>query len=774
MIRKMKQFSKAILKYSSMAKNNLAILLFVLFVPLLNFILNQEVLYILLFIFIFSLVCYLLRDQKLILIKIFLLLVIITTIAQYSYPKRIDPGDYIISGRIVSQEDSYFDIRVNVLDNQIIRSPLRVRIYDELEECNVWNDVALKAKILNPTSARNPGQFSQKDYLFSIGIVALSYDIEILYTKESSSLIRKIYSTRNMILNRINFLPEKEASFVKAMLLGDRSSLDKDLRDNYQRVGVSHFLVVSGLHLAIVLMIFRKVLSTIYLKNIYRKIIELSFVWFFAMIVGMHFSIIRASIMASIVIILDKRKMNNLNKLFIAAIVILSFNPYGLNNSGLLLSFGATFAVLTLGKSLAELSKSNVIKAFWIVFAVQIITLPIIANSFNTYNFMSIPANLTLSLLTIPIILLSILALMPVVRFIMYPALLVLVNLHIFIVDNFSSINKSLFFIKEFSNLVFFAYLAVIILLYYYVYKKKRIKAMICIIMVFAIVVVNNNIHQTKIVFFDVKHGDAALIITRCGQKVLVDVGDAYNSFDAGKQIILPYLRQQGIKKLDIIIISHAHKDHFAGAISLLQEVQVSKIYMTEQAKSRNLKEMKELLDLCNEKEIEIYFPEKGEYKILSKNLSMEVIFPKKNRCKEDSNDNSLVIKFFIDGLYVLFTGDIEKDAEEAIVMDSTNNMNVDILKVPHHGSITSSSEEFIDLVQPKIAINSSGSNLFNNFPSKDVILRYNERGIDLYRTDIHGAILISKYKDRFKITKYYSEEGEIDCLSQQWIYCGN
>ncbi len=757
-----------------MAKENLAILLFVLFMPLLNFIVHNSLHYLVIFITIFIIYVFILRSNKEVLLLLIILTYLIGSITYLNTPYEVDFEDTSFMGTITNQTNNSFDIKVNLVEDSLIIRPFIIRVYDDSNDFALGSKLLFNAKLSVPREARNPGQFSHREYLNSMGIKAISYDIEVVSVIDRFSFRKLINYTREKLLKKLDVLTKERAAIMRSMLLGDRSRL-AERRDIYTRAGVGHVLVVSGLHLAIILLFVKKVLNGFNASQKVKILVELATVWSYAIVAGLGFSVLRASLMLTIYLLSETIKISKLNRLFLVLIIILSFNPTALKHIGLQLSFLATIGVLFVSKHITAMFPANKLgKAMGVILAVQVTTMPLILSAFNSYNISSIIANLLIIPLTVPVLILGIMLFIPGISLLAMPMLSIFLDVHFGLANLFANQLAFVFNLKTLSIVSLLFYLALVLGLIYFLQKNQRAKAIIAIALIIVIIIINNHTNYTKIVFFDVGHGDAAFIHTQCNYKLLIDAGDRYPGFDAGNDIILPYLRLNGVNEIDSIVISHAHRDHVGGLISLLKHIKVKRIYVTEQAFFRSMLEMDEIRFLSEEKNIEIIFLYAGETKVLAKSLIVETLHPAYGRYEEDSNDNSLVIRLTINDLRVLFTGDIEREGEDELVSRFPHRLAADILKVPHHGSRTSSTQELLDLVKPSIAINSSSYNKFRNLPANEVILRYNSNGIEMFRTDVHGAIIIRYKSNKLYIKKYVLDEEVKFCQLQQWAYCAN
>ena len=257
---------------------------------------------------------------------------------------------------------------------------------------------------------------------------------------------------------------------------------------------------------------------------------------------------------------------------------------------------------------------------------------------------------------------------------------------------------------------------------------------MIIIYVLFSLFIYNRNSFNQflDIKFYNVGQGDSSLIILPKGNGYILV--DCYNDIDE-------YLKRDGIRKLDIIFISHGHSDHVGSLENLDSDFKIGRIYTSYYDDTEILKELK--------KEYDIELLKSGD--VISLADSSFMILGPINKY-DNENDNSLVFQMKYKDFTALFTGDIEEDAEADLVNKYGNKLSSDVLKVSHHGSKSSSSLEFITRVNPKIFVIHVGNNNSYGLPNNKYLLSCN----NLYRTDLDGTIEI-KYRKKLKIKTFFS-----------------
>ena len=277
--------------------------------------------------------------------------------------------------------------------------------------------------------------------------------------------------------------------------------------------------------------------------------------------------------------------------------------------------------------------------------------------------------------------------------------------------------------------------------------KKRLLYAVvsICLVSIASIYMMPEPFNNAGIVFVDVGQGDCIHIKTDAGKNYLIDGGgDA--DYDVGRKILKPYLLKNGVSRIDAAFVTHLHEDHYGGIKALADEGMIG---MTGVFESNRYIEM----DIDSE----LFYLHRGYSINLGDDIFLEVISPeaeseeiykKMNENEEDENKTSLIIKVRYKEKTLLVTGDIDEEGETELVNKYGSELSCDVMKVPHHGSKYSSSEDFVKIVDPVLAVFQVGHNNYGH-PSEDAISRYTERGCRIVRNDQDGAIGLIIDKDK-------------------------
>lgn len=247
---------------------------------------------------------------------------------------------------------------------------------------------------------------------------------------------------------------------------------------------------------------------------------------------------------------------------------------------------------------------------------------------------------------------------------------------------------------------------------------------------------------KLRVAFLDIGQGDSALIKTSGGKKILIDGGD-----EGSGDILRRYFAAYSVDKLDAAIVSHFHSDHAMGIYELIDEFPIDVLYMPDVDNRSEI--FTQLTEAAEKYNVDVEYLDYGDLIKLNDGTVFNVLFPCAkfySNTDENENNDSLVIKLSYGNSDFLFTGDLEADAEKALVKNA--ELNCEVLKVGHHGSKFSTSKSFLKAVAPQIAVISVGENNSYNHPNKKIIERLEKFGTEIYRTDINGNVIISADKD--------------------------
>lgn len=677
-----------------------------------------------------------------------------------------------ITGRVESiktKNDSYKII----IDNTSIKGSKKIEVsyYDEIDyENDIYEllgaRICIFGKLKKPTEQENPCCFNYKLYQYSKGIRFNFSAKSIVVENYSNNLFwkykRLVSRCRENFLSQFNYNPEIRA-FIKGVIFGDKSEINEETIEEFNDNSTGHILAVSGLHIGFLFALLRFITKKSRSKA--STIIIIFVLIIYGEMTSWSPSTIRATLVLGInlMAIYARRTPDLLSSISASAFVILICNPYMLFNSGFQMSFMALLGLVFFANPLEYF----VGKYFAPLFAIQLSITPLVAYLFNRVNLISILINIPIVYLASIIVPLSIVSICVMIVFGVLPETL---SFAIEIISKFIiRINSFLNFDGMFNFNVKSVNLGILVAFYLIAFfvasewfriktlrkdRKSIYKMSKCIIILALIVCIGtfNGFANDEIVFVSVGQGDCMHI--RCGSNDLVIDGGGSKDFNVAKNTLRPYFLKNGVSNLDAALVTHLHTDHFLGILQLndifdIENILIPNMYKTADngGNSDDYSHLNNLHSLSLGDEINI-----------SHNVYIKSIWPINQNSayisSDDANENNMVYLVYYNGIKIMVTGDLVSDDEKKMIefYKDSNTLDCDILKVGHHGSKTSSSEEFLDAVSPEIAIISVGANNMYGHPNQETLYKLAARGIKTYRTDLNGAIGIDIRKSEVKV----------------------
>ena len=688
-----------------------------------------------------------------------------------------------------------------------VTGKLRVTAVGNLPQFAVGDVLRLKSRIRLINNFKNPGGFDYRRYMAFKGIWATAYvrgdRLAVIKQHPASDVFEFINNTRNAYSDLIDTSGDVAAGAVlKALIIGDRTQITPEMRQAFNRAGVGHLLAISGLHIGIVAtvaFVFFQALMVRIKPLLWRAgtrktaaLLSLLPVFIYGLIAGFSPSTQRAVIMVAIFLLtfLFESEQDPLNTLSLAALLILVADPPSLYSISFQLSFSAVFAIIY-GLSSVQNRRSpqkvplkagwffrfrNKLISFFLVSVFAICgSLPLVTYYFNQISLVGLGANFIvvplIGFVTIPLGLVA-LYIMPlsttlaswcikvgtlilsyaleIVNFFadlpfaavktVTPSLLeigcfyvlgwALLNLRRF--EPNAAINKALWPGKLAKFAVVLVLLTLALDTYYWLYQRYW----------------HTDLRVTVI---DVGLGSASLLELPGGYTILVDGGGfADNStFNVGERIIAPFLWRKKIRSVDTLILSHPNSDHLNGLIYIARYFNVKNVWTNNE--SRNTLGYAKFMEVIARENIHLPVFEDMPRRHRIGGVELSLLYPPPNFMNlintqkwRNTNNNSLVVKASLKSISFLFPGDIMAEAENELVHLAGNSLSSTVLIAPHHGSKTSSSQAFLNTVDPKVVIISSGRNNRFKFPHFVTLKRYENQGCTIWRTDISGAICLS------------------------------
>ena len=580
----------------------------------------------------------------------------------------------------------------------------------------------INGKLEVPSNNTIPNTFNYKKYLLNNGI---RYRLVIDSIVVIDSNIGVIYKIKNIINDRINKIDN--TGYMKAFILGIKDNIDDEVYTNYHKIGITHLFALSGMHVGLLSGIILKILKKV---SIIKKYIIINIILvIYGFIVGYPSSIKRCILFFI---------FNSINKIFkldistfkILLLVILSLIIYEYK---IIYDIGFIYSICTVGGIILCNNYINhdnkLISSFRLSLVAFIFSLPISLSSFYEVNLLSIIYNMIfvpfVSIIVYPLSLLSFII----------PSLSFIFSLSINILEMVSSYLSN---IRLFS--IYLDFNMVEIVIYYlvtiYMFYKNEYRLSILLILIVIIDIMIPYLDSNGYVyFFDVGQGDSSLVISPYRKDViLIDTGGSSN-YDVSSNYI-SFMKSIGIRSIDLLILSHGDSDHALEVDNIFKDINI-KCLNTNLGDFNELEvNAMKLMDTC------LYKPKNMVLKYLNYNVY------------DNENDNSLLTYMKIYNTSILSLGDASSNVEDSLI-NKYKLSNIDIFKLSHHGSKTSSSYYFLDRLNPNLVIISSGKNNKFKHPSKETIDTLNKLSIDYLNTQDVGTIEFVIDRDKYNYFTY-------------------
>lgn len=675
--------------------------------------------------------------------------------------------------------------------------------------------VAVSGTLSPPRRAHRPGGFDEAAFLArqSVYLVMESGPADRMGPGRLDPFRRAAVAARLRLEGVLyRALPEREAALLAGLLFGSRTGLPDDIADAFRAAGVFHLLAVSGGNVAMVVM---PLLWFLYRAGLGRRAaaaLAVPAVAFFVFLTGASPSVLRAGLMAVLVLAGDLlgRERDALNTLGAAAALLLAAVPGLLFDLGFQLSAAATLGILLFTRPIQGWLEPRLLRALperaaaWlaaslaVTLAAQALVEPLTLRAFGTVSPISPLANLVV----VPYVgLLTPLALGAVVLGLFAPPAVWLLAFAgrwaaqglVWAVKAFASLPLAQIDVGRPGTgwvLLWYAGLAwaalpaarrlpdALLPGLCALWQAARPRAGAALLALLGAagaafswrLALGAPPDQLEVVFLDVGQGDAILVRAPGGHAALIDSGPAWAPagggapFDAGEAIVVPYLKRAGVRRLDLLVLTHPDADHAGGGAAVIRSVPVGQVLVST-ARAEEFYH-RAALAAAAERRVPVRVPREGEVLRLGPEVRVEVLgppFPPIRGSHSDENANCAALRLVYRQVAFLLACDLEAAAEDRLV-ERGYVLTADVLKVAHHGSRTSTTPRFLAAVRPRHAIISAGSGNPFGHPHADVLARLRAAGAAIWRTDRHGTVTVRTDGFRLRVEgsrgRPESEEG--------------
>lgn len=710
----------------------------------------------------------------------------------------------IVQGKIYKIENTAFGTNIYLKGVEVENGEKSVsvkRIFvntEKIPNVKIGNIIKVRGKLRQFEEAANKGNFDSRKYYLSLGFYGKieAGTIEVI-NSDYSGIRQGLYELRMEIIERLEKLCSdnkgifsiinNKNGIIGAIILGDKTDLDSDIKELYSVSGIAHILAISGLHISFIGMAIYRLLRRRF-RFLFSAAVSIPVVLSFGIMSGFGISTIRAIIMFILKIIGEVlgRKYDAITAISLAGLVLLVQNPFVVCNSGFQMSFGAIIAIVLILPIVEEIlnTDNKIIKVLSANFTISLVMNPILA-----WNYYELPTfSFLLNIVVVPLMSVVIVSSIAGIfcscimfgfgKVVIFPGCGIL-ELYTFLCNIINKSSVASIVVGQPKVTIIIVYYAILLVVLFGLKnirtkytraekerniikketglvlekkakKERRIKGqnvklrLACIV---GFLLLNCLIYYIPnpgfyITFINVGQGDGILIHGDNGTKVMVD-GGSTSEKQVAKNCIVPYLKAEGIGTIDYSIITHTDKDHISGILEILENNNSNRIRIKNLVMPDiNMKDdtYNELIEKAKLKKINVLYIKKGDTLSLGK-TKIKCIYPETTTTASDKNDYCTVLSVKNKTSKILLTGDISKEIEEKIKDDIEENYTV--LKVAHHGSNYSSSEKFLKKVNPKYSIISVGKNNSYGHPGNETMERLRKQGGVIYRTDEKGGITI-------------------------------
>lgn len=629
----------------------------------------------------------------------------------------------------------------------------------------------VEGELVQPNRLQHAYSFDMNRYLRSKGAKGILEIQQLEYVGQTKSISHTLNHLRFQLKKHIEHtFPSSLIAEAEALLLGLQDNVDEETTRAYQKLGITHLFAISGLHVGIFAFLFYQGLLRLYVRREMATILLLIFLPMYAVLAGGAPSVWRAVIVVELVMLSRLRKGLAIDDaLSICFIGFVLVEPWSIFQIGFQLSFLATASIIY-SREFLQSFRSWWHQSFFVTFVCQLIVYPLLLFHFYEISISSLIVNIIFvplfSFIILPMnILLFLFSFLPGpfsnLLFTIYEPLRLLLGE---MIEFLQSIPYQMWVPGQPSvYLIIISYISIFIA-FYFMDQRNDPRKLKKVLFILAIPIVLIHFEQKwnshmQISFVDVGQGDCIVIELPYRKAVyVIDTGGVLRfgeegwkkrkaPYEVGRQVVVPFLKGKGISKVDKLILTHADHDHVEGAEEILRDIMVKEIHVTPSSLSKPI--MNDLIEEA--KRLKIPIKEqmaKSNWNV--GDVHFQYLWP--HDTHYEGNNDSLVLLIKWRDFEALFTGDLEQEGEMEFIRKYPKLKRIDLLKAGHHGSKTSSSEPFIQTLQPTVTIFCAGENNRYGHPHEEVVERFDSKNLKTLTTGEVGTIEIIVKEEGMRI----------------------
>ena len=653
---------------------------------------------------------------------------------------------------------------VTSLAGENLGKPLRVIVIAPRESAIRYGDELSVSGSFLTSKVANPGAFDYDDYLAQkgiYGVLSALYDgsVKVESQDKGHAIMVFSYWLKHRFESALSYLPPDQAAVIDGIFFGDTNDIDQTTSDVLMKSGIYHCFSVSGLHVGYIVLFLTMICRFLGWGRLRKLLLIAVCLFFYSAMTGFSAPVLRAAIMCLMIYGADLfgREKNAYNGLAAAALLILICEPLILFQASFQLSFLAMFSLLFVTPWLERFVKRDFPgkQALLATVAAQIGMTPLLAYDFHIISIVTLLVSTVSCLIVGGMVVLCFAALLfaalvPILGAVFLIPCGLLGTLIVEGVTVATQLPLAYLFKGDFSIwilLLMYALIFVVIAVPWCRHHKNWCGLVLAAAFVLFLLPVQMNRDELTVTFLSVGEGDAIYIHTPGGDDIMVDACDKING-SVSLYTIRPFLLSRGVNRIDYMILSHDDIDHSGGVPYLDGFFGISSYVLS----TAGAESFDEISALAGADHTFIDWVKTGDRIDLGGGVELEILYPDAG-AEGEANDLSMVARLSYGDFSVLFTGDIGAAGIDAL-LSSGEDLDADILKIPHHGSEYSYDEEFYASVDPDAFVISVGKNHYGH-PDAEVISYAGANRIACYRTDEDGSVTVSSDGSGYEITTF-------------------